>query len=110
MSAGMTAVGGVWYVFFSNNLFPDQVFNIARSIELLLGPIIGGVGTLFGPILGTFVLQPLGFILSDLTEVLGINGIQQFFYGLCVVLIIVFLPRGIWPWLSRRLALRQDED
>ena len=49
LSAAMTSLGGVVFAFYYNNLFPEQVFHISRSIELILGPIIGGIGTLFGP-------------------------------------------------------------
>ena len=59
VSAAVTSFAGVFYAFFYNNLFPEQVFSISRSIEIILGPIIGGVGTLFGPILGAFVLTGL---------------------------------------------------
>lgn len=105
LSAGLTSLGGVFYAFYYNNLFPESIFTISLSIELLLGPVIGGVGTLFGPILGAFILTPLGELLTLLTEDLGLDGIKQLFYGLCVVLIVVFLPGGVWPWLSARLAL-----
>ena len=54
LSAAMTSVAGVFFAFYYNNLFPEQVFHISRSIELILGPIIGGIGTLFGPIIGAF--------------------------------------------------------
>ncbi len=56
ISSAMTAVAGVFFAFYYNNLFPEQIFHISRSIEIILGPIIGGVGTLFGPILGAAVL------------------------------------------------------
>ena len=59
ISAGMTAFAGVIYAFYYNNLFPEQVFHISRSIEIILAPMVGGVGTLFGPILGTFILEGL---------------------------------------------------
>ncbi len=52
ISAAMTSFAGVIYAFYYNNLFPEQVFHILRSIEIILGPIVGGIGTLFGPILG----------------------------------------------------------
>ena len=52
----MTALAGVFWAFYYNNLFPEQIFNIGRSIEIILGPIIGGIGTLFGPILGAALL------------------------------------------------------
>ena len=59
LSAGLTALAGVFFAFFYNNLFPEQIFNIGRSIEIILAPIIGGVGTLFGPVLGAAVLTLL---------------------------------------------------
>ena len=55
-SAAMTAVGGVFYAFYYGNLFPAQVFDIGRSIELILAPIIGGLGTVFGPVVGAFLI------------------------------------------------------
>ena len=64
ISAGMTSFAGVIYAFYYNNLFPEQVFHISRSIEIILGPIVGGVGTLFGPILGAFVLTGLAETLT----------------------------------------------
>ena len=59
ISAGMTAPAGVFFAFYYNNLFPEQTFFILRSIEIILGPIIGGVGTLFGPIIGAFLITGL---------------------------------------------------
>ena len=64
VSAAVTSFAGVFYAFFYNNLFPEQVFSISRSIEIILGPIIGGIGTLFGPILGAFVLTGLAEALT----------------------------------------------
>jgi len=59
LSAGMTSIAGVFFAFYYNNLFPEQVFSIARSIDIILAPIFGGVGTLIGPILGAVVLEAL---------------------------------------------------
>ena len=64
ISSGMTGVAGVWYAFYYNNLFPDSTFATGKSIELILGTIVGGVGTLFGPIVGAFILTPLGEVLT----------------------------------------------
>ena len=107
ISAGMTAFAGVIFAFYYNNLFPEQVFNIGQSIEIILGPIVGGVGTLFGPILGAFVLTGLAETLTRALAFVGIDlpGAKQVFYGICLLLVIVALPDGIWPWLSRRLRL-----
>jgi branched-chain amino acid transport system permease protein len=107
ISAGMTAVAGVFFAFYYNNLFPEQVFHISRSIELILGPIIGGIGTLFGPIIGAFLLTGLSELMQDLLGRLGfdIPGAKQVFYGICLLLVVMVLPGGVWPWLARAIGV-----
>ena len=107
ISSAMTALSGVFFAFYNNNLFPEQIFHISRSIEIILGPIIGGVGTLFGPILGAAVLTVLSDSITELLARFGweIPGVKQVFYGIVLLLVIMFLPNGIWPPLARRLGL-----
>jgi branched-chain amino acid transport system permease protein len=107
VSSAMTALAGVFFAFYYNNLFPEQIFSMLRSIELILGPIIGGLGTLFGPVLGAFVLTVLAEGLRETLTVFGLEvpGVKQVFYGLCLLVVIVFLPNGLWPVLARRLGL-----
>jgi branched-chain amino acid transport system permease protein len=109
ISAGMTAVAGVFFAFYYNNLFPEQVFHISRSIELILGPIIGGVGTLFGPVVGAFLLTGLSEMMQELLTLLGLDapGAKQVFYGVCLLVVVLALPDGIWPWLARRLGVTE---
>lgn len=110
ISSGMTGVGGVFYGFYYRDLFPSQVFDISRSIELILAPIIGGLGTVFGPIVGAIVLTPLGEALTDLVQRLGLNapGTKAIFYGITLMIIISLKPNGLWPWLARHLKLDRD--
>jgi len=107
ISSAMTAVSGVFFAFYYNNLFPEQIFHISRSIEIILGPIIGGIGTLFGPILGAAVLTLLSDGITDGLAALGweIPGIKQVFYGVVLLAVIMFLPNGIWPPIARKLKL-----
>ena len=109
ISAVTTSFAGVFYAFFYNNLFPEQVFNISRSIEMILGPIIGGIGTLFGPILGAFVLTGLAEALNSALVALGFDlpGAKQVFYGVCLLLVVVVLPDGVWPWLARLIGVEE---
>ena len=111
ISAAMTSVAGVFYAFYYNNLFPEQVFHISRSIEIILAPIFGGVGTLFGPIFGAFVLTGLAESIFELMNAIGWTppGAKQVFYGISLLLVVVLLPHGIWPPLARKLGLdRRD--
>jgi len=109
VSAAVTSFAGVFYAFFYNNLFPEQVFSISRSIEIILGPIIGGIGTLFGPILGAFVLTGLAETLNADMSAFGVElpGARQVFYGVCLLLVVVALPDGVWPPLARRLGVAE---
>jgi branched-chain amino acid transport system permease protein len=117
ISSGLTAPAGVFFAFYYNNLFPEQVFSVGRSIEIILGPIIGGVGTLFGPILGAFVITGLAEALNALMLHFGLDlpGAKQVFYGLSLLVVVLALPNGIWPsiwpwlesWLERRLRIAE---
>ncbi len=108
ISSSMTAVGGVFYAFYYRNLFPAQVFDISRSIELILAPIIGGLGTVFGPVVGAFILTPLGEGLIATTARLGLDapGTKAVFYGIALMAIIWWRPNGVWPWLAGWLGLK----
>jgi branched-chain amino acid transport system permease protein len=109
VSASMTALAGVFFAFYYNNLFPEQIFNISRSIEIILGPIIGGLGTLFGPILGAALLTVLADGSTELIEALGLEipGVKQVLYGVVLLGVVMFLPHGVWPVLARKLGLQR---
>ncbi|HEU0199465.1 MAG TPA: branched-chain amino acid ABC transporter permease, partial [Burkholderiaceae bacterium] len=109
VSSAMTSLAGVFFAFYYNNLFPEQIFHISRSIEIILGPIIGGLGTLFGPILGAALLTILADTITEVMAALGweIPGIKQVFYGIVLLVVVMFLPHGVWPMLARRLGLQR---
>ena len=107
ISAAMTSISGVFFAFYYNNLFPEQIFHISRSIEIILGPVIGGIGTLFGPILGAVVLTLLSDGITELLAALGweVPGIKQVFYGIVLLVVVMLLPHGIWPTVARKLKI-----
>ena len=109
LSAAMTSLAGVVFAFYYNNLFPEQIFHISRSIELILGPIIGGIGTLAGPLVGALLLTGLAEGMRELMLQLGIEvpGVKQVFYGLCLLAVVLFLPDGVWPPVARALGLQR---
>jgi len=118
ISSGMAGVAGVFYAFYQNGLFPESSFAIERSIELILGAIVGGVGTLFGPIFGAFLLTPLGESITAIIAALKssgvidpdlrLNGLKLLIWGTAVALIVLFRPTGLWPWFRDALGLRRD--
>ncbi len=110
ISAALTALAGVFFAFYYNNLFPEQIFNMGRSIEIILAPIIGGVGTLFGPVIGAALLTLLSEGLTELLQLLGVQapGLKQILYGVALGLSIMFMPHGVWPGIARRFGLARD--
>ena len=103
VSCAASGVAGVWYAFYYNNLFPEIAFDIGKSVELTYAPIVGGVGSLCGPMVGAFLLYPLGELITGATQRFGIEGIKQFGWGIAVVSIVVLRPSGVWPWLAQML-------
>jgi branched-chain amino acid transport system permease protein len=109
LSAAMTAIAGTLMAFYDNNLYPNTTFGISRSIDIIMAPIIGGLGTLFGPILGAFILTVLSEAATNLSANFGIDGLKQWIYGLALLIIVMVQPAGLWPWLSARLRLHGDK-
>ena len=105
LSAAMTAIAGAVEAFYNNNLYPSSVFAIGNSVELMSAPIVGGLGTLGGPLIGAFLLTVLGETMTTLTAGIHIDGIKQWSYGAVLLAIVVLQPGGIWPWLVERFNL-----
>lgn len=92
MGAGLAGVGGAFYAAGFAYISPDN-FNFMRSIEFLTMVLLGGAQSAFGGVLGTSLLILLPEWLRFLKEV------YLAVYGLAVILIMVFLPAGIWGLL-----------
>lgn len=99
ISAAMTSVGGSIYAFFSGSLFPDTTLGMRFSIEIMIAPIIGGVGTLFGPVIGALFVVPAMELSNHLSQVTGVFGLNTLLYGFIIIVTIRFLPGGVWPAL-----------
>jgi len=93
ISAAFMGAAGAFYVQVFQYIDPGIAYGPATSVEALVAAIVGGVGTLWGPVLGAVVLH----LLADLTRNLfgELPGINMVIYGTVLVLIVIFLPRGI---------------
>jgi branched-chain amino acid transport system permease protein len=105
VSGGMTAVAGGWFALVNGSLFPDSVLGMRLSIDLIVAPIVGGLGTLFGPILGAFIVVPLNELSRDISQGAGINGLNLLIYGALLLGVVLLAPHGCWPWIARKLGL-----
>lgn len=98
ISGFLTALGGTFYAQYFLYIDPPVTFGVGTSIEIFLRPIVGGMGTVYGPIIGALVLGPLGEVTRGILG--GYHGVHLMIYGAILVSVIIFLPNGICGWLS----------
>jgi branched-chain amino acid transport system permease protein len=102
LSSFLTALGGTFYAQYFSYIDPSLTFGPAISIGGLLPAIVGGAGTVAGPLVGSFVLTPI----SEVTRAVlrGRAGADIMLYGLVLILVISFLPNGLVGWIRARRA------
>ncbi len=93
LSSALTALLGTFYAQYYLYIDPSIAFGIHVSQNSIMPCIIGGVGTVFGPVLGAFVMVPL----SEITNVLfaGSKGLNMLIYGIILIAVIMYLPNGL---------------
>ncbi len=103
LSSFLTAVGGSFYAQYFRYINPERNMGLDLSIELALMGIVGGQGTVLGPLLGAFLLTPAGEITR---ATLGgkFPGLHLVIYGLVLILAMLFLPKGLVQPLRRLLG------
>ncbi len=110
ISVYLVAVAGGIYAYYQTFIDPVIAFNLFTGVQMIQMTILGGKGTIWGPVLGAFIMQPVGdFVLFQF----GSDQIHIAVFGIFLLLLIVFLPQGILPtvseWIQRRKT-RSAED
>jgi len=103
ISAFMTSLAGAFYANYIYYLHPNSLFGMSMSIELILRPIVGGLGTLFGPVIGSLILTPLSEISRAYFAKGGLEGLHLILYGILAILVVLFMPKGIIVYVKRLL-------
>lgn len=102
ISAFFTAAAGTFYAQYLTFIDPDIVFSLGFSIQLAMLSIIGGMGTILGPIQGSFILTPLDAFLRGW---LGgfYAGVGFMVYGVILIIVVIYLPDGLIKWQRKTL-------
>ena len=111
LSAGLTSLGGTLMAQYVLYIEPGTVFSMAISVDLALMSILGGVGTLAGPIVGAVLALPLQEFLRDWLGSAG-AGAHLVAYGALLVCIVMLLPQGVvgaWSQWRRRVRAARGE-
>lgn len=102
LSGALCGMGGSFFAQYFLYIDPTIVFGVDKSVEMLLVSMIGGAGTVYGPLIGAVLLAGV----SDVTRVLtNVQGLSLVLYGTLLVIIIAFLPNGLID-LFKRLGQR----
>jgi branched-chain amino acid transport system permease protein len=99
ISSFLTARAGTFYTQYIYFIDPQTAFNFSVSIEAALVSIVGGIGTLWGPLIGTVLLETTSALLQSW---LGnsIGGVQLTVYSLILMAVILWKPTGIMGYVS----------
>jgi branched-chain amino acid transport system permease protein len=99
ISAFFVGMVGSLHAYFNSSIFPPFAFDALFDVAIALMAFLGGMGTLFGPILGALILVPAQ---QYLTVLFGSSGYNLIMYGVIFLAIILLLPEGILPTISKR--------
>jgi branched-chain amino acid transport system permease protein len=102
VSAAMTALAGGLYMQFYQAIDPESAFGLGQAIQLQLPALIGGLGTASGPILGGALMIVLSEITNWGAAKLGLVGVDILVYGLVLLLVVLWAPKGIVGVLGKR--------
>jgi len=94
ISAFLTALAGTFYVQYIYFIDPQVAFSFNVSVEAALVSIVGGIGTLWGPVLGTVLLEPTSALLQSWLGS-GRGGVQLTVYSLILIAVILYRPAGL---------------
>ena len=99
VSAFLTALAGTFYAQYIFYIEPFQTFSLDFSILLAMMAIIGGIGTVWGPVAGAFLVTPLQEVLQAKLGG-GLQGLHLVVYGTVLIVVVILLPQGIVPSLA----------
>ena len=100
ISAFLSAMAGTFYAQYVLYIDPESVMLLAISVQIVLLSMLGGAGSVMGPVIGAAVLIPI----AEVTRVwLGHRGtgVDMLIYGFLITIISVYQPQGVWGLLSR---------
>ena len=100
ISAALTSMMGTFHGMYLTFIEPESAFSLAFSIQIAMFALIGGLGSVFGPLLGAVLLVPITeFARGALgAEAIGLHG---FVYGAVLVLVVIFIPNGLMGVVGR---------
>lgn len=98
LSGAFTALAGGIHAYWITFLDPESAFDISLNVKMIIMTVFGGSGTVFGPLVGAFLLSGISEVLAT-----AMTSVASLFFGLVIVLVVVLIPRGLAD-LTRRFG------
>lgn len=117
MSGFLAGMAGAIYMLRLLNLTPTEAFDTNKTVEMIIITLLGGPGSVFGPILGALIIVPIKFqlpVLIGQTQfnifgvVLNFDVIYLVIYGIIFILAVLFLPKGIIGYLQDKGYIKRE--
>jgi len=102
ISAVLTSLIGSFHGMYLTFLEPSSAFSLELSIQIAMFALIGGLGTVAGPVIGTILVLPVAELARGWLSAFG-NGTHGFVYGMLLVFVVLFFPRGLVGHLSEHV-------
>ncbi len=96
-STVFVGMAGAVYGYYLTFIDPRGMFSILLSVQIVLSLLIGGKATLWGPVLGAFIIEPLNEIANNNLGSFSGGNSRLFLFGGLLVLVVIFLPKGLLP-------------
>ncbi len=97
ISGFFTGLAGGIYAYQQGFIKPDPVFAVSKTVEMIVMTVFGGSGSLFGPLIGSFLIELISNFLSSFFLVA-----HGLFFGAIVIVMVLFAPKGIYDIISGR--------
>lgn len=111
VSCAITAVAGVYYAQYYLFVGPEQAFGLAVTTNSIVPAVIGGMSTFWGPLVGAALIGPLSALIANVVRspppflgfVKGLSGLDVATYAVLLIVIVIFLPKGIYGTIRERV-------
>ena len=115
IAGAMGGLGGGVYIMYTAFIYPFEIYSAQFNVSLLVAPIIGGRGSLIGPLIGAIINKPITELVRA-NFAAGHAGVTQIVYGIFIMTFALFLPKGLSGFLrniyikiSRRLIASEEQ-
>jgi branched-chain amino acid transport system permease protein len=107
ISAMLTSIIGTFHITYLTFVDPGSAFSLDLSIQIAMFALIGGMGTVVGPVAGTFLVLPIAELARAWLSGVG-NGVHGLIYGVVLIVVVLTIPHGIVGALGAKTARLLD--